>query len=67
MAAKRKQVQTFGLAALGLSPGDAGEAGARERVVQLEPLPERAAGEIVEDDGSAAARVAALLAQRGVL
>jgi electron transfer flavoprotein beta subunit len=67
MAAKRKQVQTFDLAALGLSPGDAGEAGARERVLQLEPLPERAAGEIVEDDGSGAARVAALLAQRGVI
>ena len=67
MAARRKQVQTFDLAALGLAPNDAGQGGARERVLQLEPLPERAAGEIVEDDGSAAARIADLLAQRGVL
>ena len=67
MTAKRKQVQQFDAAALGLNAADIGESGARERVLELQPLPERQAGEIIQDDGSAAARVAAVLAQRGAI
>jgi electron transfer flavoprotein beta subunit len=67
MAAKRKKVEEYTLADLGLGPGDAGEAGARERVVELLPVEERKAGTIIEDDGTGAARIAELLAQRGVI
>jgi electron transfer flavoprotein beta subunit len=67
MAAKRKKVEEYTLADLGLGPGDAGEAGARERVVELLPVEERKAGMIIEDDGTGAARIAELLAQRGVI
>lgn len=67
MAAKRKQVRTFDLASLGLDPGEVGEAGARERVLQLQPAEERKAGVVVEDDGTGAAQIAALLQQRGII
>ncbi|HET8628065.1 MAG TPA: electron transfer flavoprotein subunit beta/FixA family protein [Thermomicrobiales bacterium] len=67
MQAKRKQVQTYDLAALGLSPSDAGEAGARERVLALQAAEERGAGEIIEDDGSGATRIADFLQQRGII
>jgi electron transfer flavoprotein beta subunit len=67
MQAKRKQVQTYDLAALGLSAADAGEAGARERVLALQPVEERGAGEIIEDDGTGAARIADFLKQRGII
>ena len=67
MAAKRKQVRMFDLASLGLSPGEIGEAGARERVLQLQPAEERKAGVVVEDDGTGAAQIAALLQQRGII
>ena len=67
MAARRKQLQTLDSAALGLAPADGGEAGARERVRELVPVEERAAGEIVVDDGTGAVKIVDLLEQRGVL
>ncbi|MGN6359867.1 MAG: electron transfer flavoprotein subunit beta/FixA family protein [Thermomicrobiales bacterium] len=67
MAAKRKQIATFDLAALGLGASDAGAAGARERVLALQPAEQRSAGAVIEDDGTAAARIADFLQQRGVL
>lgn len=67
MAAKRKQVRQLAAPDVGLGPDDAGETGARERVIEFLPVAERAAGVTVEDDGSGAARIADLLAQRGVI
>ncbi|MDP9375705.1 MAG: electron transfer flavoprotein subunit beta/FixA family protein [Chloroflexota bacterium] len=67
MAAKRKKVEEYTLDDLGLCGDDAGEAGARERVLQLLPVEGRKAGVTVEDDGTGAARIAELLQQRGVI
>ena len=68
MAAKRKKVEEYNLDDLGIGADDAGEAGARERVLELRPVEERKAGVIVEDDGTGAARIAELLrAARGDL
>lgn len=67
MAAKRKQVATFDLAALGIGPAEAGQAGARERVLDLRTVEERKAGELVRDEAAGVARLVALLQERGVL
>lgn len=67
MAAKRKQLQTLDTAALGLSPSDVGETGARERVLELAPTEARAAGEIVTDDGDGGARIAQYLQEIGTI
>jgi len=67
MAAKRMQLETLDVAALGLDPEDVGTAGARERVVELQSAEARAAGQVVPDDGEGAARIADLLARVGAL
>lgn len=67
MAAKRKKIEEYALDDLGLTPDAVGEAGARERVLELRSVEERQAGTIVEDDGTGAAKIAALLRQRGVI
>ncbi len=67
MSAKRKKVEEYALADLGLNADDAGEAGARERVLELLPVEERQGGTIIEDDGTGAMRIAELLVQRGVI
>ena len=67
MAAKRKKVEEYSLADLGLDDGAVGGSAAREQVLELRPVEERQAGTIVEDDGTGAAQIAALLRQRGVI
>jgi len=67
MAAKRKQVEEFALDDLNLDAGEVGGAAARERVVELLPVEERKAGTVIEDDGTAAVRIADLLQQRGLI
>ncbi len=67
MAAKRKKVEEYSLDDLGLAADSVGESGARERVLELRPVEERQAGVIVEDDGTGAAQIAALLRQRGII
>ncbi len=52
MAAKRKQIDTRDLASLGIDPSTVGEAGAKERVVNLEQVRQEKQGKIVTDDGS---------------
>ena len=51
MAAKSKPVDTVTAADLGVTP--VGWAGAGQQIVDVGAAPERAAGEIVEDDGEA--------------
>src|SRR5437868_12621791 len=53
MAAKGKPVDELKVGDLGLTEDDVGWSGARQEVVQIEAVPEREAGEIVEDEGDA--------------
>jgi electron transfer flavoprotein beta subunit len=59
MAAKSKPVDTVTAADLGVSP--VGWAGAGQQIVDVAAAPERAAGEIVEDDGEAHTKIIAFL------
>lgn len=52
MAAKRKPVETRDAGALGLSPNEVGEAGARERVLTVEAVTQEKHGVKITDDGS---------------
>jgi electron transfer flavoprotein beta subunit len=64
MGAKQKPLETLALADLGLAPGVVAPT---QRVVAIEPSPEKAAGEVVPADDTAAARIADLLADAKVL
>ena len=67
MAAKRKPVETWTVADLGLDPATVGLQGARTRVVNVEKPPARTAGEVYEDKGDAAQRIVEFLIARKVL
>jgi electron transfer flavoprotein beta subunit len=64
MGAKRKPQSTLSLAELGLEAGLVGEAGSGTVVYALNPPPARGESLVIEDDGSAAERVLAYLAER---
>ena len=59
MAAKSKPVDTVTAGDLGITP--VGWAGAGQQIVDVAAAPERAAGEIVEDDGEAYQKIVAFL------
>jgi len=59
MAAKSKPVDTVTAADLGVAP--VGWAGAAQQITDVAAAPERAAGEIVEDDGEAFSKIVAFL------
>ena len=59
MAAKSKPVDTVTAAELGVTP--VGWAGAAQQITDVAAAPERAAGEIVEDDGEAFTKIVAFL------
>jgi electron transfer flavoprotein beta subunit len=61
MAAKSKPVDRLTAADLGIEPKSG------EEVVSVQPAEERKAGEIVEDDGTAAERIVAFLAAQKVI
>lgn len=64
MAAKKKPVDQLSLADLGLSPEDAQ---VRQSVAEMSAAEARKAGEIIEDDGTAAARIADFLTEAKVI
>jgi electron transfer flavoprotein beta subunit len=64
MAAKKKPVEQFSLADLGLSGDDVA---IKQKVAQVVPAEERKAGEVIQDDGSAAARIADFLKEAKVI
>jgi electron transfer flavoprotein beta subunit len=66
MQAKNKEVKQVGLQDLGLD-GQAGKAALTEEVVEIKPAEARKAGEVVEDKGEGAKRVADFLAQMKVI
>ena len=65
LAAKSKPVDRPSLADLGLE--GLGGASAGQRIVDVTPAEERAAGEVIEDDGTAAKRLVAFLESRKVI
>lgn len=69
MMAKKKPLDAWDLAALGLSSAEVGATAARVKVVALEPPPSRAAGQIFSGDAAEASRkvVAALKGERKLL
>lgn len=64
MGAKQKPLETLGLSDLGLTAADVAPT---QRVVGVEPAPEKAAGQVVPADDTSAARIADLLADAKVL
>jgi electron transfer flavoprotein beta subunit len=62
MAAKKKPVQTWSLADLGVDPGDVGLGAAWSTVVSAERRPARTAGQMVKDDGEGGSSLADFLA-----
>ena len=64
MAAKKKPVQTWSVADLGLDTGDVGLAGSLTEVLDAVPRPPRTAGEVVADDGEGGIRLAEFLVAR---
>jgi electron transfer flavoprotein beta subunit len=62
MAAKKKPVQTWSLADLGIDPALVGLAAARAVVLSVTPRPARTAGQIVKDDGDGGRALAEFLA-----
>lgn len=61
MMARKKPVDTWSLADLGIDPSDVGLAGAGTVVDHAEPRPPRTAGTVIVDDGDAAAQLADFL------
>lgn len=64
MQAKSKPVETLGVGDLGLSPD---EAKATQSVAAINPAPARGAGEVFEDDGTGAAKIADFLKDAKVI
>ena len=64
MGAKKKPFETLAAADLGLAADEAGEAGSRTAVLALADPPSRGDSVRIEDDGSAAEKVLAYLAER---
>jgi electron transfer flavoprotein beta subunit len=62
MAAKKKPVQAWSLGDLGVDPAEVGIRGARTAVTSVAARPARAGGQIINDDGDGAARLAEFLA-----
>jgi electron transfer flavoprotein beta subunit len=67
MAAKNKPVDQVTVTDLGLSADQVGWAGARQKIVSVGAAPEREAGERIEDDGEAFARIVSFLEQLKVV
>lgn len=64
MAAKKKPVEELSLSDLGLSAEDVAP---KQKIVEMSDAEERKAGEMIEDDGSGAARIADFLQEAKVI
>ena len=67
MAAKSKPVDTLTVADLGIDASQVGWAGAGQQIVSIAEAPAREAGEVFEDDGTAAEKIVAFLDDLKVL
>jgi len=61
MEAKKKPIDVIGLGNLGVSPTS------MQRIVEVRPAPERASGELIEDDGEGYQRIVQALEQAKVI
>ena len=64
MAAKKKPVETYALADLGIDAGEVGTAGAWSKVESFESAPPRQAGTVVADEGEGADKLLEFLASK---
>ncbi|MBX7069583.1 MAG: electron transfer flavoprotein subunit beta/FixA family protein [Microthrixaceae bacterium] len=67
MAAKSKPVDQLALADLGIEAANAGWAGAGQEIVEVAAAAQREAGEIIEDDGEAHAKIVDFLSNLKVI
>ena len=67
MSAKSKPAETVSLADIGVEPERAGEAGSRTLVSALGPPPAKGEQVKIEDDGSAAEKIVAYLAEKKLI
>jgi len=67
MAAKKKPVEEWSLADLGVDPGQVGLAGAWTKVLSFTKRPPRTQGEVVTDEGDGGAKLAEFLSARKFL
>ena len=67
MAAKKKPVDEVTVADLGLDPGDVGDAGSRQEIVDVVAATEREAGEIVTDEGDGFEKIISFLSELKVI
>ncbi len=61
MGARKKPFTQLSLSDLGIDPSQVGEAGAREKIIDIGKVEARAAGQVVKDDGNAAQTIADFL------
>jgi electron transfer flavoprotein beta subunit len=61
MAAKKKPVETWGLADLGIDPAQVGTAGSTTKVLDITARPPRTAGTVVADEGDGGVKLAEYL------
>jgi electron transfer flavoprotein beta subunit len=64
MAAKKKPVETLGVADAGIDAGQVGLANAATAVVDFAEAPARSKGEIVTDEGDGGVKIAEFLASK---
>jgi electron transfer flavoprotein beta subunit len=67
MAAKKKEVASFGAGDLGLTDSDLGLANAATEVVEFTPAPPREKGAVVTDEGDGGVKIADYLASQKIL
>jgi len=67
VASRSRPLDQPSLEELGIDPSGVGASGANQLIVSVEPAPERAVGEVIEDQGEAAARIADFLAELKVI
>lgn len=67
MSARKKPFSQFALSDLGIDASQVGEAGARERVLNIGKVEARAAGQVIKDDGNAAQAIADFLQRSQLL
>lgn len=67
MGARSRPLEVLSLDDLGLDPSEVGLQGSRQRVADVQPAPQRQGGEVIQDDGAAAARIADFLIELKVI
>jgi len=67
VASRSKPLEQPTLEDLGIDPSTVGASGASQKIVSVEPAPQRQGGEVIEDQGGAAQRIADYLAELKVI